>query len=176
MSWFQRAITLVCLAALGGCTGFYRSPEGPIGEGHRPTLEAVWAEETAGFSNLWRIYIRASDPDGDLDKVWVTFRRFGGTYPGTFVMLSQPQGAANGYIRLWVRPRGATDTVELPIHAAAEISVGDRAGNQSLTRVISFTIAHGPVPEGSVPPAGFARDNMLAEMNMENLDLRQGKG
>ncbi|OGL59614.1 MAG: hypothetical protein A3J27_12050 [Candidatus Tectomicrobia bacterium RIFCSPLOWO2_12_FULL_69_37] len=174
MPWFRRAVVLACLAVLGGCAGFYRPQEGPVGERHRPRLEAAWAQPEIGYSQLWRIYVRAADPDGDLDKVWLTFTRFGATYVGNFVYLPEGQGrAANGYIQMWARPRGGLNLGELPIHATVEVRVEDRAGNQSASIVFPFTLVSTQVQEGVQPPAGFSQQVRLTEMDM-NMDIGLG--
>jgi hypothetical protein len=176
VSWIRHAIVLASLAALGGCAGFYRPQEGPVGDAHRPRLEAVWAQPEIGFGEMWRIYVRAADPDGDLDKVWVTFTRFGATYPGTFVYLPEGQHRlANGYIQMWARPRGGLNFGEMPIYARAEVRVEDRAGNQSGALSFAFALIGQPVGAGSPPPAGFAREARLTDMEM-HMDIEIGAG
>ena len=171
---FRRAIVLACLVVLGGCAGFYRPQEGPVGEVHRPRLEAVWAQKEIGFSQMWRIYVRAADPDGDLDKVWLTFTRFGATYAGTFTYLPESQRrTANGYIQMWAMPRGGLNLGDLPIYATVEIRMEDRAGNQSDPIVFPFVLLSAPVQEGIEPPAGFAREARLTDMNMD-MDMELG--
>jgi len=171
-----RYLGMAGFAALAGCAGIYYSPSsGPVGEAHQPRLEAVWAAEAVGYGNIWRVYIRASDPDGDLDKVWVTFARFGGTYPGTFVPLTQPLREANGYVQFWAWPKGGLKLGELPIYASAMVRVEDRAGNQSHAIAIPFVLMHHSGPDGAAPPAGFSRDTKLAEMEM-NMEIELGAG
>lgn len=171
---FRHAIILASLAILGGCAGFYRPQEGPVGEVHRPRLEAVWAQGEIGYSQMWRIYVRAADPDGDLDKVWLTFTRFGATYAGTFAYIPEIQRrTANGYIRMWARPKGGLSLGSLPIHATVEVRVEDRAGNQSAPIVFPFTLVSTPVQEGIQPPADFSQEARLTEMDM-NMDIELG--
>ncbi len=54
-----------------------RPREGPVGEEHRPVVEAIAAQNEIGNGYLWKIYVRASDPDGDLDKIQVMFSQLG---------------------------------------------------------------------------------------------------
>ncbi|MEK6710120.1 MAG: hypothetical protein AABZ64_06045 [Nitrospinota bacterium] len=173
---FRSVIVLAALALLGGCAEFYRPAEGPVGEAHRPRLEAAWAQAQIGYGAQWRIYVRATDPDGDLDRVWITFTRFGGTYPGTFVYLpGDPRREVNGYIQMWAVPRGGMHFGQMDIHATAEVRVEDRAGNMSAPRSFPFTLVLLRVPDKGEPPAGFAREARLAEMGMTmEIDLGAG--
>ncbi len=164
---------------LAGCAEyeFYRPNMGPVGERHRPALEAVWAQSEIGYSQLWRIYVRATDPDADLDKVWVTFSRYGGTYPGEFLILPAAQRRqTNGYVQVWVRMRGESGLREPFLPARAQVRVEDRAGNMSDARAFEFTVVNGMAPDKGQPPDGFAREAKLGELRFTIERLGAGNG
>jgi len=167
------------LAVLTGCVAvagepFYRPNFGPVSEKHTPVLIAAWAQPEIGWGHLYCIYVHATDPDGDLDKVWIRFRRPGASYEGTFLILPAAfRKTANGCVQVWMHVSGgATDTV---FDAEALVHVEDRAGNLSPIRAIKFNIFRLPIRDKKNPPSGFVRDAKLGEMDLpHNMDLEVG--
>ncbi len=156
---------LAAAALLSGFTNLFRPNIGPVGEKHRPTLEAVWAQPEIGDGAFWKIYVRASDPDGDLDKVSVFFGQLGATYPpSTLIVPASQRKGINGAALIWalLNGHGATST----IYGTAEIHVEDRAGNVSNSKTVAFQVLQQELEDKGEPPAGFKR---LA--NLGNLDF-----
>ncbi len=154
--------------APGGGAGvfeFIRPDFGPVGEKHRPAVEAVAAQDEIEDGAIWKIYIRATDPDGDSDKVQITFSQLGtGMYSPEILILPTPQRRrTNGAVRIWASlvGGGSTDT----IYGTAEVRVIDRAGNISGAKTLEFRVTGFDTSGAFVPPAGFDTSVLLGDMD-----------
>ncbi len=163
----KQTMILTAFLFLAGCGGpvyFIRPNVGPVGEIHRPTLEAVWAQPEFGDGALWKIYVRASDPDGDLDKVFIAFDQLGGTYPGEHLIIPPSQRKRmNGAVLVWAYVKGFS--ADPSIHGTTYIHVEDRAGNISDSKTFEFTVlAVGPGDKGEAPPS-FEKNVSLGQVD-----------
>jgi len=135
--------------------------EGPVGKKHEPVVEAIAAQTEIRNGNLWKIYIRASDPDGDLDRIQVSFGQLGaGTYPPDLLVLKKTVGNLNGAILVWAWLRGG-DSNAPTIYATVEIIVEDRAGNISEAKTMEFEVQTFGPEDTFIPPPGFNPSNVL---------------
>ncbi len=148
---------VVILMAAGGASAFFSfllpPREGPVGEKHTPVIEAVAAQKEIRDGNLWKIYIRATDPDGDLDRIQITFEQFGGTYMPDLIMQDKKSKTLNGALLVWAALNGGGGSGT--IYATAEIRVEDRAGNLSEPQFLKFEVQTFGPPDTFAPPAGF---------------------
>ena len=113
--------------------------EGPVGEKNRPTVESIAAQNEIGDGNLWKIYVRASDPDGDLDKIQIMFTQLGtGIYSPELLVQKSMHKTLNGVILIWASLKG--DGASNDIHGELYIQAEDRAGNMSEPKKLSFTV------------------------------------
>ena len=148
------ALAMILLAA--GWANAYESfllppGEGPTGEKHTPVIQEIAAQKEIRDGALWKIYIRATDPDGDLDRIQITFGQPGGTYVPDIIMQDKKSKEMNGALLVWARLNGGTGS----IYATAEIRVEDRAGNLSKPQVLQFQVHMLGPPDTFAPPAGF---------------------
>jgi len=151
-----KAGVLFGVLSLAGCAEFYRPETGPRGEAHRPVLEAVWAQPEIGEREFWRIYVRASDPDGDLDAVFITFDQHGATYAGELLILPASQRRrANGAVEVYTDMKDGSGG--LAVYGTARVHVLDRAGNRSEAKTFSFAVLGSPRADAGAPPQGFER-------------------
>ncbi len=142
--------------------GFLLPPrEGPVGEKHRPVVEAITAQNEIRDGNLWKIYLRASDPDGDLDKIHVSFSQLGADFTPDLLPQKTMAREMNGYILVWASLNGGGSTGD--IYAEVDIRVEDRAGNMSESMKMSFTVAQFGKKDGFVPPPPFNATNSLGQ-------------
>lgn len=133
--------------------GFLLPPrEGPVGERHTPVIQSIAVQNEIGIGNLWKIYIQAKDPEGDIDKIYVYFAQPGGSYPNFPLVLRKPVSELKGAVLVWTVLAG-TQTQSGPIYASAEVRVEDRAGNISEPKVFDFTLSpFGPKDQFNPPP------------------------
>ncbi len=136
--------------------------EGPVGEKHRPVVKAIAAQNEIGNGYLWKIYVRASDPDGDLDKIQVMFSQLGsGIYSPDLVVQKSKHKILNGAILVWARLSGGGASSD--IHGEVDIRAEDRAGNMSEPKKMSFTVYITGKKDQYVPPPGFNATNNLGQ-------------
>ena len=167
MSGFRAISLSSILLFFAGTTAFasgiFLAPrEGPVGDKHRPTVEAIEAQKEIGEGNLWKIYLRASDPDGDLDKLHVTFGQpGGGSYSPDLLVQKATMKSLNGFVLVWARLQGGGSTGD--IYGDVEIRVEDRAGNMSAPKVFQFTLLQFGGEDQFVPANGFDTRNNLGQ-------------
>jgi hypothetical protein len=159
------ALVAMILLPVGSTVSGYelfRRKQGPVGEKHTTVVEALDAQREIGDGTLWRIYLRASDPDGDLDRVQITFFSSPGMYaPEQLILPASKQKQANGAILIWARLNGGDSTTD--IYGEIEIRVEDRAGNLSNPKKLEFTVQEYGMYDEFVPSAAFNRDVVLGQ-------------
>ena len=145
--------------------GFLLPPrEGPVGEEHRPVIRALAAQSEIGIGNLWKIYIRATDPDGDIDQIYVYFAQPGGSYTSIPLVLRPPVKELNGAVLTWTTLAGSGFQMG-DIYASAEIRVEDRAGNMSEPKTIEFTLGSFGPEDKFVPSPPFVKDIVYGQVD-----------
>lgn len=148
-----------------GPQGFILPPQkGPVGIKHQPVIQAIAAQKEIGIGYLWKIYIRVTDPDGDADKIYVSFSQPGGSYPSIPLVLNRPEKEINGAVLTWTSLAGASNQLG-PIYASAEIRVEDRAGNMSEPKEIEFTLGSFGPEDKFVPPPSFNKDLVYGQVD-----------
>ncbi len=135
--------------------------EGPVGEKHRPVVDAIAAQNEIREGNLWKIYLRASDPDGDLDKIHVSFSQLGGDFTPDLLPQKTTARKMNGYILVWAILNGGSSAGD--IYAEVDIRVEDRAGNMSQPKNLEFTLRQFGKEDRYVPPSRFNATNSLGQ-------------
>ncbi len=136
--------------------------EGPTGEKHRPVVEAIAAQNEIREGHMYKIYVRASDPDGDLDKIHVSFSQTGGGPSAPDLLVVKKTAKLNGYILVWARLEGTARQVST-VQADVEIRVEDRAGNMSEPKTLDFEVGDFNKKDRFSPPAGFNRRKKLGQ-------------
>jgi|TARA_B100000315_G_scaffold250571_1_gene283617 hypothetical protein len=138
--------------------------EGPVGKAHEPVIEAVSAQKEIGIGQLWKIYIRASDPDGDVDKIYVSFSQLGVSYIALPLLLDRPVKKIQGAVLTWTT-LASTSTQTGVIYASAEVRVEDRAGNVSDSKTFEFILdPYGP-KDKFAPPAALAEGPVYGQVD-----------
>jgi hypothetical protein len=134
---------------------------GPVGKKHEPVVEAISAQTEIRNGNQWKIYVRASDPDGDMDRIQVSFGQLGvGSYPPDLLVLKKTVKKLNGAIMVWAWLKGG-DANAGTIYATVKILVEDRAGNISEVKTMEFEVQNFGPEDTFVPPPGFNSSNVL---------------
>jgi len=159
-------VAAASLLIVSGCglNGFILPPrEGPVGKKHQPVIRAIAAQTEISIGHLWKIYIHATDPDGDIDQIYVSFAQPGDSYPSLPLVLSRPLKEINGAVLIWTTLAG-TGFQMGAIYASAEIRVEDRAGNMSEPKTIEFTLGSFDPEDKFVPPPPFAKDIVYGQV------------
>jgi hypothetical protein len=137
---------------------------------HAPIITHVFAVDRAPFGYVWKIYIEAEDPDGDMLRIASVVEQPGqASYPTDWIYLKpQYQKHFIGYIQ-WNTLNGSYlkewTTITL------KVSVFDKAGNESNEVVFPFTFETGvkdpynyklpaPFDQGNLPRLGYIDINL----------------
>ncbi len=141
--------------------------EGPTGKKHRPVIEAIAAQNEIAEGHMYKVYLRASDPDGDLDKIHIAISQAAGEITNS-LLTHKKTGKLNGYIAVWARLVGI-DRQTSNIEAEVEIRVEDRAGNMSAPKKIDFIVGDFRKEDTFKPPSAFNARNKLGQAEFELL-------
>jgi hypothetical protein len=162
---------LICLSA----TSFFVAGIGrtqPKPGTRAPIIAHAFAEHKGYYGSIWRIYLEAEDPDGDMLKVASVVEQPGfGTYPTDWIYL-KPRYRKNfkGYIQ-WNTFSSKTAYIEEWTEITLRVSVFDKAGNVSNEIVFPFTFERGTrSPDQIKPPAPFDQGN-LERLGYIHIDL-----
>lgn len=139
---------------------------------HAPIITRGSAADKGYYGSIWRIYIEAEDPDGDMLKIASIVEQPGyGTYPTDWIYL-KPQYQKNfkGYIQ-WNTFSSKTSYIKEWTEITLKVSVFDKAGNVSNEVVFPFTFEYGTKsPNQYKPPAPFDQGN-LQRLGYIHIDL-----
>jgi hypothetical protein len=139
--------------------------------GKAPVITNSFAVEKGKYGFIWKVYIEAEDPDGDMLRIAsVVDMVGGGHYPTDWTYIkSQDQKHFKGYLQ-W-NTFNATE-VEEWTNITLKVSVFDKAGNESNVVVFPFTFESGvkgqyaynvpaPFDQGDVKRLGYIDTGLI---------------
>jgi len=137
------SVFLICLLAIS----FFVTDKGrtqPKPGTHAPIITHGFAVDRGYYGSIWKIYIEAEDPDGDMLKIAsVVEQPAYGTYPTDWIYLkSQYQKSFKGYIQ-WNTFSSKTSYIKEWTEITLKVSIFDKAGNVSNEVVFPFTFESG---------------------------------
>jgi len=150
-------LVILSLLLLSGCAA-YQQPGDTIEPGRPPVILATYAPEVIRPGAVWRVYLKATDGDGDMKDIAAVMWQTGFGYYSTDVTRIK-QGDAKevaGYLFLNTPP----DPTLLPDRFTLTLVVRDRQGNKSEPVEVRFRFDYVPpekLPESWQPVA----DNRL---------------
>jgi hypothetical protein len=119
------------------------------------------------YGYIWKIYIEAEDPDGDMLRIASTVDQVGfGHYPTNWIYLKpQYQKGFKGYIQ-WNTFSSRTGYISEWTQIELKVSVLDKTGNESNEVVFPFEFVSGlkdqygyklpaPFDQGDLPRLGY---------------------
>jgi hypothetical protein len=124
------------------------------------------------YGNIWRIYVEAEDPDGDMLRIAAVVDQVGyGHYPTDWIYLKPPyQKHFKGYIQ-WNTFSSKASYLREWTQITLKISVMDKAGNESNEVVFPFSFETGVKGQyQSKPPAPFDQGD-LPRLGYIHIDL-----
>ena len=138
----------------------------PKPEIKRPIITRAFAVERGNYGYIWKIYIEAEDPDGDMLRIAAVVDQPGyGHYPTDWIYLKpQHQKRFKGYIQ-WNTFSSKASYLREWTQITLRVSIVDKAGNESNEVVFPFTFESGvrdqyqyklpaPFDQGDVPKVG----------------------
>jgi hypothetical protein len=150
-------------------------PEGgkpPIPGTRAPIIKHAFAVEKGYYGYIWKIYIEAEDPDGDMLRIASVVDQTGyGHYPADWIYLKPPyQKHFKGYIQ-WNTTSSKTSYLTEGTQITLRVSVFDKAGNESNEVIFPFTFEIGfKSPYLYTLPASFDQGD-LPRLGYVQIDL-----
>jgi hypothetical protein len=139
---------------------------------HAPIITHAFAVEKGYYGYIWRIYIEAKDPDGEMLRIASVVDQVGvGRYPTDWIYL-KPQFRKHfkGYIQ-WNTSSSRTSYLPEWTQITVKISVVDKAGNESNEVVFPFGFEITPQPYAYKLPAPFDQGD-LPRLGYLTVDLQ----
>jgi len=136
-----------------------------------PIITHAFAVDKGRYGSIWKIYIEAEDPGGDMDKIAVVVDQTGyGHYPTEWIFL-KPQFREHliGYFQWHTFSSKASNLPEWT-QMTVKVSIFDKAGNESNQVVFPFTFESGSRNEGYQLPAPFDEEN-ISQLGNIMIDL-----
>ncbi len=148
--------------------GWTQSKEGT----HAPIISHSFAVEKGQFGYIWKIYIEAEDPDGDMLRIASVVHQIGyGSYPTDWNFIKPKYSKYfKGYLQ-WNTSSSRTHYLREWTEITLSVSIFDRAGNESNVVIFPFTFETGVKnPYGYTLPPPFDQGG-LARIGYIAIDL-----
>ena len=122
-----------------------------------PVITQSFAAKQMRLGDNWKVYLNASDPDGDMKTIISTIDQKGeGTYAASYTKIPEDQQSSlSGYIYLNTAGLHGLDYITLVL----TVQVQDKAGHYSAP--VSFPLALNPGSLQENPPPGVFQDKDL---------------
>ncbi len=145
---------------------------------HAPIITHAFAVEKAYYGYIWKIYIEAEDPAGDILSIACSVDQVGyGSYPTDWIYLKpQYQKHFKGYIQ-WNTFSSRAAYLREGTQITLKVSIIDRARNESNEAVFPFTFEYGvkapyqyqlpaPFDQGDTPRLGYIHIDLFESTQM----------
>ena len=142
----------LCLAM--GCAAL-ESPKGEVKA--TPVITQSFASQEIRIRDNWKIYLNASDPNGEMIKIYAVADQPGQNYPVSITRVSKENGKElSGYVYLsTASPASPLDGTSITL----TVQIQDRSGNFSQPAVFSLIIKSLATQEA--PPQGVFKEQDL---------------
>jgi hypothetical protein len=167
------ALTFLFVFTGGAQPLFPYSGEQPPKPGtHAPIITSTFAVEKGYYGYIWKIYLEAEDPDGDMLRIASVVDQVGaGHYPTDWIFLKSQYGKHfRGYIQ-WNTYSSQAGYLPEWTYLTLKVSVLDKAGNESNTVVFPFTFEFIKDAYKYGLPAPFDKGD-LPKLGNVTIDLR----
>lgn len=149
-------------------------------EARPPVITNAFAAEKGYYGTIWKIYLEAKDPDGEMLKIAAVVDQVGyGHYPTDYIFLKQQyQKHLKGYVQ-WNTFSSATSRLKEWTQITLKISIIDKAGNESNEVVFPFTFETGVKGQDQIkPPAPFDQGDLplLGHININLVEPTSRSG
>jgi hypothetical protein len=168
---------------------FLIAPQGwaqPKPEAKGPAITHAFAIDKGYYGSIWKIYLEAEDPDGQMLRIASVVEQVGyGHYPTDWIYLKPQYGKHfRGYIQ-WNTFSSKASYLQEWTQITLKVSIFDKAGNESNEVVFPFTFESGvkdqyqyelpaPFNEGDVPKLGSIFIDLYNPFSMDEDGGAQG--
>ena len=164
----MKRLLLLVLAALFVMSVGYG--KGETSKGSPPVITHSFAVEQGYYGDIWKIYIEAEDPDGDMLRVISVVQQAGYTrYPPDYIYLKSSEGKRfKGYLQ-W-NTYGNASYLKEWTNITLNVSVFDKAGNESNQVVFPFSFESGVYEKAGPPPPFSKEDSRLGYIRIDLIE------
>jgi hypothetical protein len=140
----------------------------PKPESKGPIITQSFAVERGYYGYIWKIYIEAEDPDGDMDKIIsiVDQPGYGRYFPDTLRIKSQNRNRLKGYVQ-WNTFSSKTHYLREFTIITLKVSIVDKAGNESNVVIFPFQFASRGAPKYELPSPFNQDDKRLGYITID---------
>ena len=172
LAFISLFLTLAFLMPCQGWAQLFKPSEPPSGS-HAPIIPHAFAVEKGYYGYIWKVYVEAEDPDGDMLRIAAVADEVGyGHYPTDWIYLKpQYRKHFKGYLQ-WNTFSPTASYLEEWTQITLKVSVLDKAGNESNVVVFPFTFEMAknqyhfglapPFDQGDVPRIGYININLVS--------------
>jgi hypothetical protein len=109
-----------------------------------PIITHAFAVDKGSYGYIWKIYIEAEGPDGDMDRIAVVVNQTGYGYYSTDWIILKPQCREHiiGYLQ-WNTFSSKGSYLPEWTQISAKVSIFDKSGNESNEVIFPFTFESG---------------------------------
>jgi hypothetical protein len=166
---YLKALVLFWLAALGmGCATAEKTTGGALGQLAKtpqaaPVITQSFASPKIAPGDDWKVYVKGSDPDGDMKDFICNIRQPGvGNYPVGITRIKEGnQKELSGYLFLDISTQAKLDFVEITL----TVQIRDRSGQVS--KPVEFPLSINSRNTQEPPPAGVFQENKLGPIMIQ---------
>jgi len=143
-----------------------------------PVITNSFAVEKGIYGYIWKIYIEAEDPHGEMLKIASVVDQPGYGHYGTDWLYIKPENRKHlkGYLQ-WNTFSSKTARLREWTNITLKVSIFDKAGNESNEVVFPFTFETGvkdqynytlpaPFDQGNLPRLGYIHINLFEPTNL----------
>ena len=122
-----------------------------------PVITRSFASEKIRLGDIWKVYLNASDPDGEMQAIVCTLEQPGvGVHPvGLTRVPANARQELSGYVYLSTAGAQGLSNTGLRL----KIQIRDKSGNYSAP--VSFSLTFDPRSRAESPPAGIFQERDL---------------
>ena len=133
-----------------------------------PMITHSFAVEKGYYGNVWKIYIEAEDPTGDMSKIVATVDQpgWGPYFSDTILIKPKDPHHLEGYLQWNTFSKNANNIRDFT-NITLKVAVLDKAGNESNVVVFPFQFVSRSVPEYELPPPFHKDDPRLGYVNID---------
>lgn len=143
--------------------------------GSPPVITHWFASEELSHRDIWKIYLEAHDPDGDMRQFVAAFWQIAyGHYSSEYVVIKKRhRERMKGYLRF---PSYLGDRLDEWTQLRLTVYIRDKGGNTSNKVVLPLMLSRG-AKQGSPPPPFDTGDlDKLGTIPVELIDPQRGNG
>ena len=160
----KRLVAIIGLLLITGCAHF-ESMEGKEQKYGKaaPAIDQYFASAVMKQGENWKIYLKASDPDGDMNTIFSYLdsgSRRGSSAPSLVRLKDEDRKEFSGYLYWYPGPQAEPFS-----EFVMTIQIQDKAGHYSLP--ISLAVSLRPSGRQEVPPEGAFKERDLGPIMIE---------